>query len=293
MIDFRKPELSDAKWIRDILKNSGFMTSEACFGNMYIWCEGYDCTIANIDGFLICKVKDSYTYPVGKGERPDSILKLMEQDSKQRGFGNLKIHCIEDTLKENMIEKFADTFDFEENRDGFDYIYSVEKMSSLSGKKYHSKRNHISFFENNFDWTYETMTPENAKECLEFSEYWNKTNQEKIETGTDRELVAIHRALENFEELEFVGGILRVQGEIVAYTFGEAINDKLFCTHVEKAIPDIRGSYPMINREFARNTINNFEYVNREEDLGIPGLRRAKESYYPEILLKKYNAVKR
>ena len=292
MIEFRKPELKDADWIREVLKNSGYMTSEACFGNLYMWCDAYDCDIANVDGLLVTRTGDSYTYPVGKG-CPASVVLQLETEALLNGADRLKFHCIDDNLKAAMEAKFPNAFEFEESRDNFDYIYSVEKMANLSGKKYHGKRNHISYFENNFDWSYEEMNKDNIQECLDFSGYWNITNAEKIETGTDKELEAIHKVLAHFDELGLVGGILRVQGDVVAYTFGEPISDGLFCTHVEKAAADIRGAYPMINREFARNTINKYEYVNREEDLGIEGLRRAKESYYPEILLKKYTVIKK
>lgn len=291
MIDFKKPKPEDAGWVRSKMLDSGFMGSEACFGNLYMWCEVYDCTVADIDGMLVCKAEDSFTYPVGDGDAKSVIEKLFEY-SESNGEA-LRFHSLGEKSKASLETLFPDKFDFEETRDTFDYIYVVEDLAKLPGKKYHSKRNHISFFESNFDWSYEQMDAGSAKECLDFSDYWYRANKEKEETGTDKEISAIHRALENFDALGIIGGILRVQGDMVAYTFGEQINEKLFCTHVEKAVADIRGAYQMINREFARNTINGYELVNREEDLGLSGLRRAKESYKPQILLTKYSAEAR
>lgn len=288
MIDFKTPEVTDADWVRRKLNGSGRMGSEACFGNLYMWCDAYNCSLADVDGMLVCRAGDSFTYPVGDGDAKAVVEKLMAfaEDRGQK----LRFHSMNEESKEELDNFFPGLFEFEETRDTFDYIYSVEDLAVLSGKKYHGKRNHISFFEANFDWSYEQMTAETAKECMEFSDYWYRANKEKAETGTDKEMVAIHKALENFDALGIVGGILRVQGDIVAYTFGEPISDKLFCTHVEKAVANIRGAYPMINREFAKNSINTYELVNREEDLGLPGLRRAKESYRPKILLTKYSA---
>ena len=102
----------------------------------------------------------------------------------------------------------------------------------------------------------------------------------------------MNQSFTNFDKFGFIGGVLRVNGEVIAFTFGEKLNENTFVTHFEKAFADIRGAYPMINNQFALNTINNYEYVNREDDMGSEGLRKAKLSYYPEILLEKYTAVK-
>ncbi len=288
MFDFKAVTLEDREWVTEALHFSGRMGSESCFGNLFMWCEAYKCSIAKVNGSLVCRADDSYTLPVG-GENPKAVFAQMIELARESGNG-LKLHCISEAQKQEIELSMPGMFSFTDNRDMADYIYRVDDLATLKGKKYHGKRNHISFFESNFDWSYENMNSGNAKECLEFSSYWMMTNGEKADTGTDDEFYAIKKALDNFDMLGFKGGILRVQGDIIAYTFGEPISEKLFCTHVEKAVSDIRGAYPMINREFAKNTISSFELVNREEDLGIPGLRKAKESYKPEILLSKYTA---
>ena len=118
---------------------------------------------------------------------------------------------------------------------------------------------------------------------------WEAINDDSV--GLDNELNAINRAFDKYFELGFTGGLIRRDGEVVAYTFGEPITDEVFCTHVEKAFSDVRGAYPIINQQFCENELMSYKYVNREDDTGDDGLRQAKLSYNPTILLKKFDAV--
>lgn len=290
MLEFKEATLRDVTFFKDVFSSLSRMGSEACFGNLYMWGEHYDCKIAVENEIIYLKAGNSFTVPAAKTEEKIvEGLNRLKQYTEENNMA-LLFHCVDEEQRKLIEKTFSNEFEFQEARDVSDYIYKVEDLALLPGKKYHSKRNHISFFENNFDWSYEEITEDNLNECLDFARYWFLSNKEKQETGTDKELDAIEKALGAFFEIGFTGGILRVEGEIVAFTFGEGINDKVFCTHVEKASSAIRGAYPMINREFAKNTISKYEYVNREEDLGIPGLRKAKESYRPAFLLNKTNA---
>jgi len=282
----KPPSIEDRDWVQYALSNSGRDGCDFCFGSIYMWSPVYQYRIAQIDGMFVGKAGDSYSLPAGDGDPSDILEELMAESAEP-----LKLHAICESQKEWMEERFPGRFTFTEDRNNFDYIYSVEKMSTLSGKKLHGKRNHCSWFENNCNWSYEPMTMDNAMECLFFSEHWLEENDEKLDFGTDREFGAISRAIGKFDQLGFVGGVLRVDGNIVAYTFGEPINDTVFCTHIEKADSYLRGAYPMINREFSRNSISQYKLVNREEDMGIENLRKAKESYHPVELLVKYRAV--
>ena len=174
-----------------------------------------------------------------------------------------------------------------------DFTDAVEKMASLSGKKYHSKRNHITFFKKtNPDWQFEPLTKDNIDECIALHAKWIE-NKDSDNEDYSFEFEAVLRAFEYFNELDFVGGLIRVNGEAVAFTMGEGqVNSSCFVTHFEKAPAEMRGAYPIICQEFTKNCLlGKYEYVNREEDLGIEGLRKAKQSYYPEIFLKKGVAV--
>ena len=159
-------------------------------------------------------------------------------------------------------------------------------MAQLHGKKYHGKRNHITNFKkNNPDWSFEKIGPDNINDCIELHTQWIKNHEDDEDYSFEFE--AVLTAFENYEKLNFVGGLLRVGGKAIAYTFGERHSEKLFVTHFEKAPADVQGAYPIINQEFTKNFLMDYEFVNREEDLGLEGLRKAKQSYYPEILLEK------
>ena len=291
MIEFRPPVIEDRQWVEPLLRESKKYGCEYSFGDMYIWQSIYDIQIANHKGFFVSfngAGFDSYCCPVGSGNKKEVIEDLM-RDAKERGiefkmFGLVK-ECAEDL--ENL---FPGKFEIEEVRDTFDYIYNTEDLINLSGKKYHGKRNHIAYFKKNNNWTYEPLTRANIPDCIAMNNTWEELNREKDPDGIDDELIAINKSFRDYEKLNFKGSVLRVDGDVVAFTFGEEMNEDIFCTHVEKAYSDIRGAYPMINREFAERELSSYKYINREDDTGLEGLRRAKLSYYPAILLEKYMA---
>jgi hypothetical protein len=129
------------------------------------------------------------------------------------------------------------------------------------------------------------LSKDNFNECIELHSKWIENHSDDADYSFEFE--AVLTAFENYEELGFVGGLIRVDGKVIAYTMGEPHSDKLFVTHFEKAPAEVQGAYPIINQEFTRNCLMKYEYVNREEDLGLEGLRKAKQSYNPEIFLQK------
>ncbi|MFY9198059.1 MAG: phosphatidylglycerol lysyltransferase domain-containing protein [Acutalibacteraceae bacterium] len=292
MREFREPVICDKPKIKEILSKTRQTTCEFCFGNIFMWAPVYGAEISMCEHFFVCRSTDekpSYSVPKGDGDFTKCIGALHEEALSQGN--NLELYAITEQEKEELEILMPGKFSFIESRHNFDYVYSVEELATLSGKKFHSKRNHISYFEKNNNWSYEEINSNNMQECIEMNRKWEAQNIEKNPEGIGREEIAITRAFEHFEELELKGGAIRVDGEIIAYTMGERLNDNTFCTHIEKALSDVRGAYQIINREFARNTISEYEFVNREEDLGIEGLRKAKLSYNPVMLVKKYRAV--
>ena len=193
--------------------------------------------------------------------------------------------------KDELNFLFPKQFHIEETRDFFDYVYKSEDLANLQGRKYHSKKNHVSYFEKNFDWKYEPINENNIEQCLLLNEHWEGLNLQKNPEEISDESLAIKKALRHYFDLEFEGGVLTIQGEIVAFTFGERLNNNTFCTHVEKAYGNIRGAYQMINREFAKQLKDRYDFIKREEDTGSEGLRRAKLSYQPHKLVIKYSAT--
>lgn len=296
MLNFRQPELQDMTWVKKVMTASNEMACEYCFGNLYMWSRVYKNTIAEFDGLFLARdgVEDAcYFYPCGVGDKKKAIEELIKF-SKANNEKTFEMYCLTPKNVEELKNMYQDEFEFLEDRAYFDYIYSSEDLINLSGRKYHAKRNHISYFKNNFDWKYEKITCENIDECFEMNKKWevlrNKDNQDS-EITLDDEFEAIKRAFDKFDEIGFIGGLLRKDGEVIAYTFGEEISKDTFCVHVEKAYADIRGAYPMINQQFSEHELKAYKYINREEDVGDEGLRKAKLSYNPTILLPKYKAI--
>lgn len=297
MLDFKEPEITDKKWVDKCLSHANSMNCEYSFGNVFIWKNAYYTKICHYKDFFICRWGKgnniNYSLPLGEGDFTDAINAIIE-DAKAIGVKPV-IYGVTDGYMMMLKESFLGSFEFK-NDDGMnDYIYSTEKMANLTGKKYHGKRNHITNFKkNNPNWSFEKLTKENFSEVIDLHSKWIKNNAENDEDEEDYslEFEAVLTAFEYFDELNFVGGLIRVDGNVIAYTLGEPqVSGKCFISHFEKASAHIQGAYPIINQEFTKNCLSDYEYVNREEDLGIEGLRKSKQSYYPEIWLKKYLAI--
>lgn len=201
----------------------------------------------------------------------------------------LQLFCEEGERLEEFRKYFKDGFTFTPLRDDLEYIYSAESLKTLSGKKLHSKRNHISAFTRNYDWSFEPLSLNNLSDALEMADLW--ANQ--AEDGEDKvsllaENAAMKKVLPFMERLKIKGGVIKVEGKVVAFCFGAPINKRVFDVQVEKALPEYKGAYAVINREFAKSLDSSYEYINREDDMGIEGLRKAKLSYQPKIMLEKY-----
>lgn len=287
MFNFHQPTIEDFDWLKEILDESQPMSCEYALSNLIGWSTHYGAQIAEVKGCLVAKIKKNEVFGFPKGNNWKEALKALKEEYDYPSFYGLT-----NEEKEKIEVTFPDEYVFYPSRNSFDYIYRVSDLAGLSGKKYHSKRNHISFFKKTYNWSYEEMNSENLHECMAMNEKWFSLNVDKDPDGIDAERAVLNLCFDNFSKFAFVGGLLRVDGEVVAFTFGEKLNDNTFVTHFEKAFADIRGAYPMINNQFALNTLKEYEFVNREDDIGSEGLRKAKLSYYPEILLEKFTAVK-
>lgn len=287
MLSFHQPTIDDLGWIKKITDKMQPLSCDYAVGNILGWHEYYNEKLGNIDGCLVSKRigENLFTFP--QGDNFISALRLIDENYEAPSFYHLsKSEC------EQLEELFPGKYMFVESRDSFDYVYSVEDLATLSGKKHHQKRNHISYFEKNNNWSYEEITPDTLNECIKMNEEWYCENIEKDPYGIEMERIVLKFAFENYDLLNYRGGLLRSDGKIIAFTFGEKLSDITFNTHFEKAFSSIRGAYQMINRQFALNTISDFKYVNREDDMGLEGLRKSKLSYYPEFLVEKFTAVR-
>jgi len=296
MINFNKVMIEDKEWVNRLLKESDFSGCHQNFGNLFAWSYIYNTYVAKVNDFLVVKETiegdDIFFYPAGKGD-----IKLVVKELIQYSEDNGNKFIFSGLSSENMDELnelFPNRFIFEESRNDFDYVYLLEKMVSLKGKKLHGKRNHINAFKkSNPDWSFEKVAVNNIEECLEMNRKWCIETGCKDDENLNNENCATKIFLRNFSELGLDGGLIRIDGEVAAYTLGEELNSDTYVIHIEKAFKNMQGAYPMINREFAEWVLNNYPhivYINREEDMGLDGLRKAKHSYYPVKMEEKYSA---
>jgi hypothetical protein len=294
-IPFRPITIKDKEEITSLTLPSDNQNCDFSFANMCSWRFLYDSEFAVSDGFLLIrfliedKSRFAYMMPVGNGDMKAALVKLQE-DSLKHGHPLCMLGITNDNKK--VLETLMPgDFYYIDERDFYDYVYLRENLALLSGKKYQPKRNHINNFKKRYNYEYINITPQIVPQCLELECKWfkeNRTDDDKEELSDERRSMTF--ALHNADELGLIGGAIRVDGEIIAFSFGAPINHNTFGVHVEKADTRFEGAYTVINQEYAAHLPEQYIYMNREEDLGIPGLRQAKLSYQP-ILLEKCAAV--
>jgi hypothetical protein len=296
MIDFKKIELKDKKWMDELISADDIRSCHQNFTNLFVWGDIFEHQVARINDYIVVKGGISgrplrYLYPIGTGDIMP-VVNAMMQDAVDCGHRFVVVGLSHDNVME-LEGMFPGRFEYKKRRDGFDYVYSLEKLISLSGRKLHAKRNHINYFKENNLWAFEPITSNNLSECWKMSEEWYCTNDYSVDPGLKNERKVVSRCFEYYSELGLEGGILRSDGRIIAYTMGEVLNHDTYVIHIEKAFADIRGAYQMINREFAlliKERHPHIVYVNREDDMGDIGLRKAKMSYHPDRMEEKYTA---
>ena len=291
-MDFHNVTLNDKEWIMDRLSVDKYYGAEYCFSSMFHWQENYNTTITRFEDFAVVRSgwkEPSYCY-FGSGDRK-ALIEALEQEAQQRGEV-LRFHSIMENEKQKLEELFPGKFVFEESRDSFDYCYTQEKLTELRGRKLSAKRNHVNHFLAAYsDWNYEPINESNKEDCKAMSLDWYRGRKEATGEDMENERLAIFKALDNFEAENLLGGLLRVEGKVVAFTIGHPVRDDVIVVHFEKADLNYIGSYQMINQQFAKNSCQQFRLMNREEDMGIENLRKAKLSYEPDELLVKYSAT--
>ena len=285
MIDFREIVLSDAQRCKEFFKLSQGMSCDHTFGNLYAWKDVFGYKIGFSEGYMFIRIghdKYSYFLPIGK----DDILSALQLIKD--GTNDVLIYGVSESELNQLRDKGVLIKSCELYRDASDYIYNSYELIELSGKKYHSKRNFVSRFKSAYNWSYENIDNKNIEDCKRFCDVWfSKYTYEDVE----KEQQAVSVSLDYFFELGLEGGLLRVDGKVVAFTAGEPISDKVFCVHIEKADTEYVGAYNALNQEFIRNNCSRYEFINREEDMGLEGLRKSKESYNPAMIFNKYNIV--
>ncbi|MBQ9914655.1 MAG: DUF2156 domain-containing protein [Clostridia bacterium] len=285
----KKITIKDRKVFDKYIKNQENSTYN--FTNMFMWAGGGTITYAETEGCLALffqgeKQPVTVSYPVGDGDKRAAVKALsayIEAQDLRPVFRNLSREMVEE-----MEAMFPDCFTFVEDRNTADYVYETEKMIHLPGKKLHAKRNHLNYFKNNYAYTYRRLEKGDGPDCLALFDKWIAEKEDMPLLGSSRE--ATKKILDHFDELPVLGGGIYIDGVLVAFSIGEPITENMALIHLEFG-GDYRGIYNAMSSEFCADAWQDFTYVNREEDMGIEGLRHTKLALRPAKLIEKFNAI--
>lgn len=302
--------------MRETISFADYNTADYNFTLLFIWAPIINTHVAQYKELLLVRffVEESqskesvnksfagesisYIFPCGKICEDESNLKeaieICIADSERLGartsFVATLPHQVE-WLKKYLSERESPIdYKIEEQRAYFDYIYDAEALITLKGKKYQSKRNFVNGFKRDNNWSYETINKGNIGEVALMNDEWCKLNGCGKNLSLQNEMCSVRQALNYFFDLDLEGGLIRVENRVVAFTIGEMLNKDTFLVHIEKAFYTVRGAYPIISQEFLTHMAEkySFSYVNREDDTGDEGLRRAKMEYHPIKLAEKF-----
>jgi len=284
MVDIRSLILADRTLVTDFFKRYPTEISEQTFTNLFVWQPSRLVFISELNNSLIFLVRSAeeedkyivYGPPAGAVSIPEIFS----------AFGGSVIGAVRIPDKATYDlppERFVITAD----RDNGDYVYRVSDLAELGGRRYSKKRNLIKQCQNNHSCEYVPITPNLLRECEVMQENWCSARDCGRNPGLCNEANAIAETFAHFEDFNLIGGAIRVDGTIQAYAIGEELHPGTAVWHFEKAMPEITGLGQLINQWFSRYGLKGFEYVNREQDLGVPGLRQAKKSYFPHHMVNK------
>lgn len=290
MIEFLEPTAQDRAWLAPILWRAERPGAEFSFTNMFFW-SGYYGGFAKLGDFVVQaaehKGKLVCCMPIGEGDIA-SCVEALAQEAKRRGLA-LRLRGITDGFRATLDAALPNKFLYTPFRDSYDYLYDVQALTELAGKKLQAKRNHCNrFIAEHPDWRTESVTAENIGECRALAEVWYENHPASAALAAERR--ALWLAMEHFEQLRMDGLLLRDGARAVAFSLGARMSEAYYDVNFEKAYAEVQGAYALINREFARMVAEKYPSVrrlNREDDMGLEGLRKAKESYRPTVLLEK------
>ncbi len=297
-LTFKPITLQDRDILTPYFQKTPWRDCNSSFASLYLWSEQYPAAYTIQNGMaIVCYPHPtlySYYLPIGDGGggRRREVLEIMLRHARNQGTP-LRLHLTSEVL-DTVKDLLPHLEDIQWKRELADYIYPAEKLRTLSGKKLHSKKNHLNRFMAENEWAFEEIGPENRGECLAMLTAWENENRygDERDIGLEQESRTVRRALELMEELRLSGGLIRLlsgerAGQVVAFSIGEPITEDTFVMHFEKAFGQINGAYAIINQQMVEHFAKGFAYINREDDAGDEGLRKAKLSYQPEFLLEK------
>ncbi|MDR0858956.1 MAG: phosphatidylglycerol lysyltransferase domain-containing protein, partial [Oscillospiraceae bacterium] len=291
-MDFEPIALPHLQAVREAAGREKTRNSDFGFINLWAWRASYKYDASFNSGSMLVRFVDSdggytFSYPLG-AENDEHARELIERAGAKR-FAALNPRQLE-----AVNGFYPGRVTSEPQTDLFDYVYDIGKLADVSGKKLHNKRTHVRRFEeNNPGYNFELVTKDNIGECILAYGIWISGEDDEAFDTIPGESHAFEQAVLKYHELNLLGGLLRVDGSVAAFSIGEILSGDTFVTHFEKAVPELNGAYQVINRDFARLVREEYpavRYINREDDMGLPGLRQAKRSYYPEIMEEKWRA---
>lgn len=266
-------------------------TSELTFTNLYIWRHAYGAKVTRI-GEVVCLFswradpEDSFLLPpLGRCAGVEQVRRCLDLMAEQGHDPKLR------RIGQDDLDRLGITsadFDLQTDRDNWDYVYRVRDLIDLPPDRYHDKLLHLRSFTRKFSYEYRRITPDLVPACQELQDLWCDEKHCDLHSSLRAEARAVKEVLEHLDELHVTGGAILVNDRVQAFTLGEPLNQDTVVIHIEKASPDLHGAFQVINREFLAHEWADWEYVNREQDVGEPGLRQAKESYYPARLVEKF-----
>ncbi len=289
---FKEFSLEEKPLLEEAFINFPPVISEFTFTNLFIWRHAYQLKISHLKDFL-CLLSDQgalsfFFPPIGEGDRIECFRSLLQHLEKS-GISPKIARVPESAIAQIDWDGTGMRADLD--RDQSDYVYLTEDLIKLQGRKYHRKRNHIKQFKEKYSYEYLSLTPEWISECLRLETEWCDLRHCEAVPGLANESVAIKETLTHYDQLKMKGGAILINGKLEAFTLGEPLNPETVVIHIEKANPAFEGLYPLINQTFLEKEWSEYLYVNREQDLGEEGLRKAKESYFPNHLIHKYTVA--
>ncbi len=285
MVEWKQLTLEDREQVRDFFTRFPPNISEHTFANLFVWAEHRPIAWAVLDDAL-CVVQEpdgdrSLLGPPRGGAAAEMVDRLAEDGIE-----------VFDRLPEEAARELEERgLEVELDRDNSDYVYRREDLAELAGRDYHREKNLVNRCLSRYDCEYEEVMADNLDEVAEMQDRWCDEKDCGEDRGLCAEYRAIRRTLEHYEALDLIGAAVRIEGRIEAYSVGELLRPDTAVVHFEKAMTEFDGLYQVINQWFCREALPEVEFVNREQDLGIPGLRRAKESYNPHHMVHKYVAA--
>lgn len=297
-IRFQPVTLQDKALFDSYLKNRKYESSFCTFTNFYMWRKSYHIEWT-VEEELLC-VKASYDnqtyflppFPLKKDTSDETfvtVIHRIEQYLAEQGQSFL-IKGSWPEMNEKLERLFPGRFTMTGDRDNYDYVYLTKDLIGLKGRKYSQKKNHLNYFKRTFSqYEYVPLSTGNLEQCRETALAWYEEKDLEQDESLLDEREAVLDVLDNFSKLGLFGGAILIDGRMEAFSIGELLNHEMFVVHFEKGNPNIRGIYQVINQEFCKHAFPDITYVNREEDMGIEGLRQAKEGYHPVKFAEKYD----